>query len=592
MTSEDVSIFHTRASDSRGRTPDDARQLTRLLESAIDELADAFVIVDRDDEFVVWNARMTELSGYTDDEIARMSPIDFFDDSDANRIAEAVRSAGTTGRSIVQADLVRKDGRTVPMEFTGSRLERDGEYIGTVGIGRNLEHVDRYKQRYYGLLDRITDGFYALDADWRFTYLNKRAREMFPEPNGTLVGTSIWEAYPAVRDSSIGAHLREAVEQQTPVTFERYFEPQDRWYRIRAYPDVDGLSVLFSDITEEKARITRLEEFEAMINHVPEAVFVVDPDRRIEFARYGGDAFSHDASLFEGEPVSVARQFMDDATYDRFARAIDAAFEGEIVTTRPMCEATIEGREYVFEFQFAPLERNDEVTRVIGTGHDETDLVAKQRELERQNERLERFAGVVSHDLRNPLNVAQGCVEMAREGEDVDGLEIAARALGRMEALIGDLLFLAREGQDIDTVEPVALADLVDECWAGMETDGATLATTTTRTVHADRGRLRQLLENLLRNSIEHGGEAVNVTVGDLSDADGFYVADDGPGIPPAERERVFEAGHSVDGSGTGLGLRIVQQVAEAHGWEVRATESEDGGARFEVRTADGVAGD
>jgi signal transduction histidine kinase len=78
----------------------------------------------------------------------------------------------------------------------------------------------------------------------------------------------------------------------------------------------------------------------------------------------------------------------------------------------------------------------------------------------------------------------------------------------------------------------------------------------------------------------------VTVTVGDLADDAGFFVADDGPGIPPDERETVFEAGHSTAPDGTGFGLAIVDGIADAHGWTVRVTDSATGGARFEFSTA------
>lgn len=91
---------------------------------------------------------------------------------------------------------------------------------------------------------------------------------------------------------------------------------------------------------------------------------------------------------------------------------------------------------------------------------------------------------------------------------------------------------------------------------------------------------MKQILDNLLRNAVEHGGEGVTVTVGDLED--GFYVADSGAGIPEDERERVFEHGYSRSG-GTGLGLDHVQESVAAHGWEISVTESETGGARFEI---------
>ena len=106
-------------------------------------------------------------------------------------------------------------------------------------------------------------------------------------------------------------------------------------------------------------------------------------------------------------------------------------------------------------------------------------------------------------------------------------------------------------------------------------------------TIRADEDRLRQLLENLFGNAIEHGGEAVTVTVGRVDG--GLYVEDDGPGVAPAARDEIFEAGYSTSGDGTGFGLRIVERVAEAHGWAVRVVEGSDGGARFEITGIDSL---
>ncbi|WP_435156172.1 sensor histidine kinase [Haladaptatus sp. DFWS20] len=103
--------------------------------------------------------------------------------------------------------------------------------------------------------------------------------------------------------------------------------------------------------------------------------------------------------------------------------------------------------------------------------------------------------------------------------------------------------------------------------------------------VDADDGQLCELLENLFRNAIEHAGSDVTVTVGPLEDEDGFYIADDGPGISAAERESVFEHGYSTTDGGTGFGLAIVQSVTEAHGWGIRAMESDTTGVRFEILT-------
>ena len=211
------------------------------------------------------------------------------------------------------------------------------------------------------------------------------------------------------------------------------------------------------------------------------------------------------------------------------------------------------------------------------------ELRRSRDELKRRNDRLAEFADVVSHDLRNPLTVADGRLSLVREDCDSEHLDAVAAAHDRMGELVEDLLTLSREGDDLGTLEPVDLAGVVEACWGTVaETDAATLVVDLDRTVRADRSRLRQLFENLLGNAVHHGGPAVTVTVGSLPD--GFYVADDGPGIHEADREQVFDAGYTSATDGTGFGLSIVKRVAEAHGWEVRVADGgEVDGARFEV---------
>ncbi|WP_424006769.1 ATP-binding protein [Haloferax denitrificans] len=226
-----------------------------------------------------------------------------------------------------------------------------------------------------------------------------------------------------------------------------------------------------------------------------------------------------------------------------------------------------------------------------------TDITARrdiEREMEAQNRRLDEFTSVVSHDLRNPLSVATGHLDLARESIDNDHLEAVARAHDRMNALTEELLVLARQGTDAFATTTVSLAETAERCWENVETEGATLVVASDRTVVADAGRLHQLFENLMRNSVEHGspeaseptdggddtGGPLTVTVGALDD--GFYVEDDGAGVPPELRSRIFDTGFSTGTAGIGFGLTIVSNVADAHGWTVSVGESAAGGARFE----------
>jgi signal transduction histidine kinase len=261
--------------------------------------------------------------------------------------------------------------------------------------------------------------------------------------------------------------------------------------------------------------------------------------------------------------------------------------------------ATFDIEETIIETEF--LDIVDEVN-TLG------ERLQHMEQLEDSNERLHRFATVVSHDLRNPLNVARTHVELLETELDHDSIESIGSALERMNQLIDDVLRLAREGRTVDEPETVSLPDLLQRCASTVETERAAIEIATESHVEADPSRLRELFENLFRNAVEHGStgsqnppesddavehgstssrteaddavEQVTIRVGDLDD--GFYVEDNGRGIPEPERESVFEAGYTTAREGTGFGLNIVKAIAEAHGWQVAVTSSDTGGARFE----------
>ena len=207
--------------------------------------------------------------------------------------------------------------------------------------------------------------------------------------------------------------------------------------------------------------------------------------------------------------------------------------------------------------------------------------VRREQTLAEQNERLEAFASVISHDLRNPLNVVSGSLELARAETDSEHLDRAARAADRMDDLIDQVLTLAREGEDISETQEVRLDTVAERAWGAVDSGAADLRLVGEPwRVEADPDRLQEAFENLFRNSVDHAGDDVTVRVGRLET--GFYVEDDGPGIPPDRRESIFERGKSSS-DGTGLGLSIVRSIVEAHGWSIRAGAAADGGARFDV---------
>jgi PAS domain S-box-containing protein len=350
------------------------------------------------------------------------------------------------------------------------------------------------------------------------------------------------------------------------------------WVEGRAKVVDDGngrrLIGIHHDITERKRRERELERTKRRLDSILEnttmPMFLKDADGEYLLVNRG---YRELFGLEEANVIGHTDEEIHPAPMTAEVRANDqwVVERGEPLTVEE--RIVVDGEERIFLVSKAPVHdggEDGEPTAVFGVAKDITEREAYRTKLEEQNELLEEFAAVVSHDLRSPLTVAQGRVELAAEDRDDPHLDAAANALDRSQQLIDDLLALAREGAGAIDAEPTSLADAIQRCWRTVETGNATLTVETTRTIKADRGRLQQLLQNLVRNAVEHGstnsrpeaddavehgGSDIAVTVGDLPD--GFYVADDGPGIPEAERERAFDIGHSTEDGNTGFGLAI-----------------------------------
>ncbi|SNZ05651.1 PAS/PAC sensor signal transduction histidine kinase [Natronoarchaeum philippinense] len=363
---------------------------------------------------------------------------------------------------------------------------------------------------------------------------------------------------------------------------------------------------------------------DTVVDRIPSGVVVIDPEGRITDANDEMECLLDDGvDDLVGTPATDA--FAD---WPRLSDEL-AARTDDIDGARHL-ERSRNGQHFDITIEPFADDRGRRAGRIVLV-HDVTEQKRREQELQRQNEQLDRFASVLSHDLRNPLNVADGYLDLLEETGDPDHAEQVRSAHERMDELIEDVRTLVAHGQTISDPERLDLTTVAEDAAGNVDTRGADLQIGTLGTVSGDRNRLTQAFENLFRNAVEHGstnpasatphgdaraqpasaadasvaqtgdtdspaGDAdvsddapnttVTIRVGTLdagAGQDGFFVADDGPGIPADARSDVFESGHTTNDDGTGLGLAIVQNAIEAHGWAVEATESDAGGARFEV---------
>ncbi|MCD2204486.1 PAS domain-containing protein [Halobacterium sp. KA-6] len=637
VTGDDGAVVSVLVSTRDITDEKERKQELQLFRTLLDQSTDSVLVIDPETaQYLDVNRTAHERRGYTKREMLDATVMDI-----ETELPDLAAWQSFVDKLKAETELMfdgthrRKDGSTYPVEVNATYLELDRDYV--VAIARDVTNQRAHQQELEWantvlstLLETLPIGVLAEDADREVLIANERLVDLFDigESPDDLVGANceqLAEQASGIVADSAGFldRVNELISGHASVQDEEVVLADDRTfvrsYRSIALPDGAGHLWTYQDITERKTYEARLEALNERAQDVMAA------DTREEVAEIGVDA-ARDVLGLDANAIHLANDSQSallptaatDALYDLIgtppvftegdgiawraydhgeALAIDDVRTDSDVynpDTPIRSELHLPLGEYGILIAGSPMRAAfDQQDLVLGeilagslvTALDQMtrteQLRAREQELQRQNDRLEEFASVVSHDLRNPLNVAKGRVELAQSECASEHLDEVTRAHRRMTTLIEDLLALARDGQQVNAVEPISFQSVVQECWGNVATGDATLEVTDEATIHADSNRLRQLLENLLRNAVEHGGSEVTITAG--ATEDGFYIADDGPGIPADAREKIFETGYSTSETGTGFGLSIVKQIVDAHDWQIDVREAETGGARFEI---------
>ena len=394
----------------------------------------------------------------------------------------------------------------------------------------------------------------------------------------------------------------------------------DSWNSSLPWGDSPAVEAPSDAAANEKRLCCELERYRTIVEEVADMVYALDAEGTV---RFSNQQFAGVFDRTGDETVGThASEFLSETAYETAHQLIRTLLKSE-ETNHGTYEFTVpraNGDPQTFENNMTLLVEDGEFCGTVGVLRDVTErnrqkqklerqkqeLERQKQELERQNERLDAFASIVSHDLRNPINVIAGKVELLRLTEELSHLDEIKECTDQMEALLTDLLALAREGRDVEEIDTVSLERIAIGAWRHVPTENGQLSLDSNLgTIEADPNRLEQLFENLYRNALEHGagaradtvrrsqtgdrsarqqvdGSAVTVTVESL--VDGFAISDDGPGIDPADVENIFDRGYTTSDTGTGFGLSIVERIVDAHGWSIDVDTDHDG-ARFVIRT-------
>ncbi len=550
------------------------------------------------------------------------------DDADHHRVT-VLKAVAECGTYLSQFRMVRGDtGAVIWLEERGHAVgDGSGHTTRLVGVVMDIterkvaeEAIRAGEGRTRTILESITDGFFAVDDDWRFTYINPAGERFLDRAPGDLLGKRLWDEFPGTVGSEFELVYRRVASGGVSESFTAHYPDFDRWYEVSAYGAPKGLSVYFRDVTDQQLAEERLRASEERrrlaLDGAELGAWNVDPatratktDARFRAIFGTTEEWTDHLQVFAvvhpddlpavEEAVAASTRVDDPRPYAIEYRIVhpDGSLRWVFAQGRSIIEGTGDTRRVVsFDGTVADISDRKRVEE------ERADLIDQ---LQEQDTRKDEFLATLAHELRNPLAPLSNGLQIIRLAGATGSVEQArvmmVRQLTQMTRLVDDLLDvsritrgkleLRRDRIEIRTVIDVAVEiarPLIDQ--AGHELTVA--LPDQPAFVDGDVTRLAQVVSNLLTNAAKytHRGGHIRLTV---ERADGMVcvsVKDNGIGIPVAMLGRVFEMFTQVDRTlekttgGLGIGLSLAKGLVDMHGGSIDArSEGEGRGSEFVV---------
>jgi PAS domain S-box-containing protein len=587
---------------------------------------DGIVAFDHAMHVTVWNPRMEQLFGLNQ-ALALGIPVDapllprLLSGENGRVLAGALQGRSGTLRSVH----LEKDDYTFYELTYFPVLREEGTVEGCMVMVKEMEpdhalgRLSTSNCSQFGdILEKMADGFMALDIGWHITYVNRRGAAIFHRVPEALTGKHLWTEFPGSADHPFQRMCYQAVGQNQPLTFEEYDGHQDMWFENRLYPLPDGLVIFFNDITrykraeaEQKSLNAALETRNAQLREAQRVAKIGNWEFTVAtHGVYWSDEVFRIYDLSPTEPIPPPAQLAtlyhpdDFPAYERMA--IRAFTHGEPYDTDVRIVIPAGSTKYVNIIARPVRDPNGNVDKVYGTVMDITDrkrdehtLQLRNDELQKINHQLDNFVYRAGHDLRAPLVSILGLIQIAQMEPAADQKDaymgLMQRSVQKLDTFIQDIIHYSRNVRTTVKREPVdfrQLAEGVIENLQFMKTFPLDISVYAEEPVPflSDDKRLSVILHNLISNAIRYASRRrdrswVRVTLVTSPDESRITVADNGLGIGPEHLPRIFEMFYRANESspGSGLGLYIVQEIVQTLGGTIRVESAPETGTTFTV---------
>ena len=413
------------------------REEKALIEELFRTSPSAIAVWNDEGELVRANRRAAELAGLdpegrTESETAAEIAARVERDLDVgtfSAVIDPIERVIRTGEPLDNEELVLEqgDGDRRYLSISAAPIYEDGEVETVVSAAEDVTELKRTQLRLETrrneletelseIFDRITDAFFALDDDWEFTYVNEEAEALLGRSWEELLGEHIWDEFSEAANTTFQREYERAMETQESVSFVEYYPPLETWFEVRAHPSETGLSVYFRDVSDRVDREQELERYETIVETVDDGLYVVGPDGTLSMVN---SAFAETLGYDREELIGMDPSGL----YDEEVRSEVAQLQAEILDGQRR-SATVEHEiqagdrdPFPVETTFVVRETEDGRHERVGVMRDVAERKERERALCERNERLDAFASMLAHELRNPLEIAQIYLDGVGDGD-------------------------------------------------------------------------------------------------------------------------------------------------------------------------------